>query len=122
MRFQLGDILTEGGSETAYLSDEEIEATLETYPMHWNRAKFELVNALIHRFSYEVSTKVGAMDLALDERYRHWKELHAELKAQVQAECGTPQKIPASHYFVEGMHDNHQAVGGRHRCFCDRSF
>ena len=32
MRFELGDTMVESGSDTAYLSDEEIAAMLSVYP------------------------------------------------------------------------------------------
>ena len=79
MRFELGDVMTDGGPETAYFSDEEIEAMLQVYP-RWKRAKLELVKSVLHRFAYETDTKVGAMQLWLDQRYAHFKALYEELK------------------------------------------
>ena len=34
MRFELGDVMVEGCSDTTALTDEEIQAAIETYPNH----------------------------------------------------------------------------------------
>ena len=56
MRFELGDVMVEGGSDTAALTDEEIQAAIDTYPKSWKRAKLMLLESLCRRFSYEVDT------------------------------------------------------------------
>ena len=43
MRFELGDTMVDGGSETTALTDEEITAILGMYPNRWKRAKLALV-------------------------------------------------------------------------------
>lgn len=112
MRFELGDTITDGGAASSYLSDEEIEAVLSIYPV-WKKAKLELLKGLLHRFSYEVDTKVGAMDLSLSERYANFKKLYDDLKAEAEAASSLPFDPTAKRigppYFHAGMHDNHRA-------------
>lgn len=128
MRFELGDVMTDGGAETAYFSDEEIEAMLQVYP-RWKRAKFELVKSVLHRFAYETDTKVGAMQLWLDQRYAHFKALYEELKNEAEAASTMPgdaaMKRKGPPYFFEGMHNNRRTEGsvrGREACTLDRNY
>lgn len=127
MRFELGDVMTDGGPETAYFSDEEIEAMLQVYP-RWKRAKLELVKSVLHRFAYETDTKVGAMQLWLDQRYAHFKALYEELKNEAEAASTVPgdsaMKKKGPPYFFEGMHNNLRTEGsvrGREACTLDRN-
>lgn len=112
MRFELGDTIVDGGASSAYLSDEEIEGVLSIYPQ-WKRAKLELVKGLLHRFSYEVDTKVGAMDLSLSERYASLKALYEELKAEAETASSLPFDPTAKKigppYFHAGMHNNYRS-------------
>ena len=61
MRFELGDVMVEGGADTSALTDEEIRAAFTLYPPdeQWKRAKLALVESLCRRFSYEVDTKTS---------------------------------------------------------------
>ena len=43
MRFELGDTMVEGLSDTTALTDEEIQASIEAYPRSWKRAKLMLL-------------------------------------------------------------------------------
>lgn len=80
MRFELGDTMVEGGSDTSALTDEEICAAIETYPRSWKRAKLMLLESLYRRFSYEVTTKTGPLTLELQERAKIWKDDYEALK------------------------------------------
>ena len=80
MRFELGDTMVEGGSDTTALTDEEIQAALETYPSSWKRAKLMLIESLFRRFSYEVTTKTGPLTLEMQGRANLWKEEYEKLK------------------------------------------
>lgn len=115
MRFELGDTMVEGGSDTTALTDEEIQAALETYPSSWKRAKLMLIESLFRRFSYEVTTKTGPLTLEMQERANLWKEEYEKLKKEVKLETisipnatfgtsyGIERKPP---YFYTGMQQN----------------
>ncbi len=117
MRFELGDTMVEGLSDTAALADEEIQAAIEAYPKSWKRAKLMLLESLFRRFAYEVDTKTGPLWLYMQERAKLWREDYDKLKKEVSAEsCSVPrptgrgsQKPP---YFYAGMQQNERA-GGR---------
>ena len=68
MRFELGDTMVEGLSDTTALTDEEIRAAIEVYPKSWKRAKLMLLESLCRRFAYEVDTKTGPLWLYMQER------------------------------------------------------
>ena len=115
MRFELGDTMTEGGADTAALTDEEIQAALAVHPKSWKRAKLMLLESLYRRFAYEADTKTGPLSLSLGERAKRWKEDYQALKKEVSAESisglsiginGTDKK-PS--YFYAGMHRNERA-------------
>ena len=111
MRFELGDIMVEGGPDTAALSDEEILAALDIYPKYWKRAKLMLLESLFRRFSYEVDTRTGPLTLSMQDRAKLWKEEYEKLKKEVAVESnrvpvfgkGTRNKPP---YFYTGMQQN----------------
>lgn len=115
MRFELGDVMVEGGSETAALTDEEIRAAIAANPKSWKKAKLLLLESLYRRFSYEVNTRTGPLTLELQERAKQWKKDYDDLKKEIAAEsCNVPplyadgrrQKPP---YFHTGMHVNGRA-------------
>lgn len=115
MRFELGDTMVEGSSGTTALTDEEIQAALETYPNSWKRAKLMLIESLFRRFSYEVTTKTGPLTLEMQGRANLWKEEYEKLKKEVKLETisvpnatfdtsyGIERKPP---YFYTGMQQN----------------
>lgn len=113
MRFELGDTMTEGGSDTAVLTDEEIEAAIEAYPASWKRAKLMLLESLCRRFAYEPDTKTGPLTLSFHDRAKLWREDYETLKKEVRQEtaaslvsgfaCGAGKKPP---YFYTGMQRN----------------
>ncbi|MCX4299813.1 MAG: hypothetical protein OSJ73_22845 [Lachnospiraceae bacterium] len=90
MRFELGDVMVEGCSDTTALTDEEIQAAIETYPKSWKKAKLMLLESLCRRFSYEVNTKTGPLTLELQARAKLWREDYDKLKKEVSAECSVP--------------------------------
>ena len=115
MRFELGDVMIEGGADTTALTDEEIQAALDSYPKSYRRAKLMLLESLCRRFAYEADTKTGPLSLSLGERAKRWKEDYQALKKEVSAESisglsiginGTDKK-PS--YFYAGMHRNERA-------------
>lgn len=114
MRFELGDVMVEGLSDTTALTDEEIHAAIDTYPKSWKRAKLMLLESLCRRFAYEVDTKTGPLWLYMQERAKLWRADYDALKKEVSAEScnipqfgnGAPNKPP---YFYTGMHHNERA-------------
>lgn len=117
MRFELGDTMVEGGSDTTALSDEEINAALATHPKSWKRAKLMLLESICRRFAYEVDTKTGPLTLSFGDRAKLWREDYEALKKEVSAgSCsvpksgnGLPNKPP---YFYAGMQQNERAITG----------
>lgn len=118
MRFELGDVMVEGGSETCALTDEEYNAVLKRFnpKTQWRKAKLELLKSILCRFAYEVDTKVGPLSLSLAERHKRFKLLYDELKAE-DSKCavptGSPQALGGVPYFYKGMHDNRDGDGRR---------
>lgn len=111
MRFELGDTMVEGNSDTTALTDEEIQAAIETYPSAWKRAKLMLLESLCRRFAYEVPTRTGPLTLSFQDRAKLWRQDYAALKQEVKAETrsvpkagkGAGYKPP---YFYTGMQRN----------------
>ena len=114
MRFELGDTMVEGGSDTVALTDVEIQAAIETYPASWKRAKLMLLESICRRFAYEVDTKTGPLSLAMLDRAELWRKDYEALKKEVSAEAvsiprfgnGVRNKPP---YFYAGMQQNERA-------------
>lgn len=117
MRFELGDTMVEGLSDTTALTDEEIQAAIEAYPKSWKRAKLMLLESLYRRFAYEVDTKTGPLWLYMQERAKLWREDYDKLKKEISTESsgmlkfanGTCNKPP---YFYAGMQRN-ERTGNR---------
>ena len=118
MRFELGDVMVEGGADTAALTDEEIQAVFCLYPPEeaWKRAKLALVESLCRRFSYEVDTKTSKLSLAMSQRVNVWREMYEALKAEVEGEeIGIPISVNENQgrkpYFYTGMMQNYNGGG-----------
>lgn len=114
MRFELGDTMVEGRSDTAALTDEEIQAAIDQHPGAWKRAKLMLLESIYHRFSYEVNTKTGPLTLELHDRAVMWKEDYLALKKEIQkGSCYVPQSAGGvgskPPYFYTGMQQNERA-------------
>ena len=117
MRFELGDVMVDGLSDTTALTDEEIQVAIDTYPKSWKRAKLMLLESLCRRFAYEVDTKTGPMQLNMQERAKLWREEYDKLKKEVSAEsCSISQFRNGAHnkppYFYTGMQQNERARNG----------
>lgn len=117
MRFELGDTMVEGLSDTAALTDEEIQAAIDLYPKSWKRAKLMLLEGLCRRFAYEVDTKTGPLWLYMQERAKLWREDYEKLKKEVSVESSSiPRFGHGGHskppYFYTGMQQNGR-VGNR---------
>lgn len=116
MRFELGDTMVQGAENTCAVTDEEINAAIDSYPKSWKKAKLMLLESLYRRFSYEVDTKTGPLTLNLHDRAVMWKEDYLALKKEIQQEsCSVPpfaggatNKPP---YFYTGMQQNERTKG-----------
>lgn len=111
MRFELGDTMVEGGPDTTALTDEEIQAALDSYPEKYKRAKLMLLESLCRRFAYEVDTKTGPLWLYMQERAKLWRADYDQLKKEVSAEsCSVPRFSDGGNnkppYFYTGMQRN----------------
>lgn len=116
MRFELGDTMVEGNSDTTALTDEEIQAALDLHPDSYKRAKLMLLESLYRRFSYEPDTKTGPLWLYLHDRAELWKKDYDALKKEIDAEsCSVPKFGNGKHYkppyFHTGMQQNERAKG-----------
>lgn len=117
MRFELGDTMVEGESDTSALTDEEIQAAIDTYPRSWKRAKLMLLESLCRRFAYEVDTRTGPLTLSLQDRAELWKKDYESLKKEISAEaCSVPKFGNGVHYkppyFYTGMQRNERTRNG----------
>ena len=114
MRFELGDTMVEGGSDTTALTDQDIQAAIGAYPASWKRAKLFLLESLCRRFSYEVDTKTGPLSLAMHDRAELWRKDYETLEKEVKAESrGVPKFANGARnkppYFYTGMQRNERA-------------
>lgn len=116
MRFELGDTMVEGNSDTSALTDEEIQAAIDTHPKSWKRAKLMLLESLYRRFAYEVDTKTGPLTLYLQARAKQWQSDYESLKKEVSAEsCNVPKPgagMRKPPYFYAGMQQNERTRRG----------
>lgn len=117
MRFELGDVMVEGGPDTTALTDEEIQAALDSYPGKYKRAKLMLLESLYRRFAYEPDTKTGPLWLYMHDRAELWKKDYDDLKKELSVEmCSVPKPAVGTHgkppYFYTGMQQNERAKNG----------
>lgn len=117
MRFELGDTMVEGGPDTTALTDEEIQAAINTHRKSWKRAKLMLLESLCRRFAYEVDTRTGPLTLSMHDRAALWREDYEKLKKEVSAIASSTQKFGGGvsgkpPYFYAGMQQNERARGG----------
>lgn len=111
MRFELGDVMTDGGAATTALTDEEILAAIDRYPKSWKRAKLMLLESLCRRFAYEADTRTGPLTLSMNDRAKLWREDYEKLKKEVEAESRSMPRLGGGKnnkppYFYTGMHQN----------------
>ena len=114
MRFELGDTVLDLDGITSPLCDEEYQAIITKYGTNWRRAKYECLNAICMKLSYEVNTSVDGLSYSLSERYNRFKAMRDEAKKELAAISGVPRAgNPASlsphggtPYYFNGMHDN----------------
>lgn len=112
MRFELGDVMVEGGSKTTALTDAEIEAAIESHPKSWKRAKLMLLESLFRRFAYEPDTRTGPLTLELKGRAELWRKDYEALKKELELDAAASffsagqERRPKPPYFHTDMHVN----------------
>lgn len=109
LRFEIGDCLVEEAEKTAYLSDEEILATLAG-SKSFKHALLRCVETLLMRFAYETSVEVREAKWYLTDRAKLWQDLHKKLKDELEAgDTATAFGFAASSsrppIFTVGLHD-----------------
>lgn len=116
MRFELGDTMVEGGSDTSALADEEYQAVLETYPHRWKIAKLKLLESICRRFAYEPDTRTGPLSFSFGDRAKLWRDDYEALKKDLEKSAVTvpvygadPNGRKKNPYFRSGMMQNNEA-------------
>lgn len=111
-RFELGDVMVDGGEETCYLADEEIAAILEDTP-GWKKCLFRLAEAVCMRLSFETNWRDDGTSFDLNQRAERWMKLRDKFEKEAEMEATVPESgaVNASlrneedggHYFYGGM-------------------
>ena len=99
-RFELGDVMVDGGAETAYLSDDEIFMVIES-EKSWKRALFRLADAVCMRLSYETDWKDDGTAFNLNQRAERWMKL-----PESGAVRDSLRSADGGHYFRRGMNNS----------------
>lgn len=112
-RFELGDILVDGGAETCMLSDEEISAVISD--TKWKVALYRLAEAVCMRLSYETDWRDDGTAFSLNQRAERWMKLRDRLKKDAELASMIPESgavndsvrsADGGHYFHRGMTNN----------------
>ncbi len=119
MRFELGDTDLSGNDplsgscNTCVLSDEEYEAVLSDLKpgnLAWKKAKLQVLDAIIHKLSLQVDTKIDVLEYKFSERTEAWFNLYHELKSQISNSPAAPSAAPdavfKNPYFYTGMNSS----------------
>lgn len=91
MRFELGDTVLDLEGITSPLCDEEYKAIISKHGRSWRRAKYECLNAICMKLSYEVNTSIDGLSYSLSERYNRFKAMRDEAKKDLAALGGIPR-------------------------------
>lgn len=91
MRFELGDTVLDLEGITSPLCDEEYKAIISKHDRSWRRAKYECLNAICMKLSYEVNTSIDGLSYSLSERYNRFKAMRDEAKKDLAALGGIPR-------------------------------
>ncbi len=122
MRFELGDVMVEGGSKTCALCDEEYSAVMPESiksARQWKKAKLACLESIFRRFSYEVDTKTGPVSLSFGDRAKLWQEEYEKLKDELKAGSVSSNAVALNYqygtnpppYFYNGMQSYEEAEG-----------
>lgn len=114
MRFEIGDTLVDGGSDTCVLCDEEYEGILNGVEGGaWKQAKLAILEAVLFKLAYQVDTKIDVLQYNFSDRAAVWKKMHDDLKDEIKKEksaCIPPsadeRALNKAPYFYTGMQEN----------------
>lgn len=119
MRFELGDTAVEQGALGCALSDEEYETFLLDLVQGkkpWLVAKISLVKVVLHKFAFQVDTKIDVLEYDFSSRVAHWEKLLAILEKELNS-CAVPVltggKSPP--YFIPDMMNNKSPLYGKRK-------
>lgn len=126
MRFELGDTAVEEGALGCGLSDEEYLAfLLDMKPTKktWNSCKLSLLKGILHKFAFQVDTKIDVLEYDFSSRVTQWKTLCDALEEEINL-CAVPVLggTGGKTYFYEGMMSHlppsqRTKRGGKKSCF-----
>lgn len=113
MRFELGDTIVSGGEEVCALSDEEYLAFLEKEvygKKEWLQVKLSLLEAILHKLSFQVDTKIDVLSYDFSSRVENFQILYDKLKKEIDL-LGAPVLMngtgkKSTDYFHSGMQSN----------------
>lgn len=91
MRFELGDTVLDMDAITGVLCDEEYDAIIKKHGKNWKRAKYECLEAICKKLSYEVDTSVAGLSYSLSERAERFTKMRDEAKKDLKASSGVPR-------------------------------
>ena len=125
MRFELGNVMVEGGPDTTALCDEEYAAIISVpvrTKRQWMKLKLRCLESIMRRFAYEPDTKTGPLSLALGDRADRWRAMYDDLKKELSSGSASPESIimladnPGTGditqpYFWNGMMSHEEAEG-----------
>lgn len=114
-RFELGDTMVDGGAETCMLSDQEIQAVIDS-SKRWKEALYRLADGVCMRLSFETDWKNDGTSFSLSQRADRWIALRDKLKASADISASMPTSgavmdsiknaRDGGHYFHGGMMEN----------------
>lgn len=116
MRFELGDTVVDMDGMVSPLCDEEYQAIIQSNGKNWRKSKYECLDAICMKLSYEVNTSVGGLSYSLSERYNRFKAMRDDAKRELTAIHSVPRPgNPASispngrtPYYYNDMQTNHR--------------
>lgn len=91
MRFELGDTVIDMDGMTSPLCDEEYKAIIAKYGKSWKRAKYECLNAICMKLSFEVDTSIDGLSYSLSQRYERWQKMKDAAKKELAGLHGLPR-------------------------------
>ncbi len=116
MRFELGDTSVSGGADVCALSDEEYLAFLEKEEYskkEWLKVKLDLLEAILHKLSFQVDTKIDALSYDFSSRVENFQRLYDTLKKDLELTSSIPVLMKSggkTDYFHSGMQSSHFTV------------
>lgn len=105
VRFTIGD--TE--ESFSFITDEEINYCLTQSNNNVELASIRCLERIVAKLAKTVDYKIGPESVSASDRFKHYKEVLAELKADRRNKFAVPdigRPLPHEPAFDVGMHDN----------------